>query len=272
MTSSPLRPVRVGAVSYLNSKPLIEGLDRYTDELDLSLNYPSRLADDLAEGLLDVGLIPSIELLRNPDYEVISDACVASSGSVMSVKVYSSVDVGDIRRLASDEGSRTSTALAQVILGERYGVEPELETLPLGLSTDSTDADAVLLIGDRAMHPPVEEFVETWDLGDEWYRWTGLPFVFAVWAARLGSDLGPVEEILGEARNRGVENIDQIAAREAPQLDFSETTANRYLKQNLSYHLGSAQRNGLRLFQRLAAKRELVHQGVELAFRNHTPA
>ncbi len=267
------RPLQIGAVSYLNSKPLIEDLAELTSrEAELVLDYPSRLADDLAEGLLDVALIPSFEYFLEPDYEIVSDACVATHGPVMSVKLYSRVHPGNIRRLALDEGSRTSAALVRIMLAERYGVSPQVEPLHLGLSTESTKADAILLIGDRAMHLPEEPFAEVWDLGEEWLRWTGLPFVFALWATRRSSDLGPVESALCEARDRGLARLDHIARREAAALDLDVQTAVRYLRHNLHFQLGSAEQNGLKLFQQLAVQQGLAPGGVNLVFRNCPPA
>ncbi len=272
MTTSIFRPLRIGAVNYLNSKPLIEGLSEFAPQAELLLNDPSRLADDLADGLLDVALIPSIEYLRDPDYEIVSDACVAARGSVLSVKLYSRVPVGEIRSLSLDKGSRTSAALARIMLAEQYGVEPEVELLPLGLSTDASSADAILLIGDRAIHPPVEKFVETWDLGEEWLNWTGLPFVFALWATRAGTELGSLEAALSRARDSGFENLEEIGSREAPLLGIPKQMAIDYLTHNLYYRLGSAERSGLRLFQRLAVKLGLAPEGVELVFRDRAPA
>ncbi len=272
MASSTYQTVRIGAVNYLNSKPLIEGLNLLAPKAELILDYPSRLADGLAHGLLDVALIPSIECLRDKGYEIVSDACVATHGPVLSVKLYSRVPVAEIRSLALDEGSRTSAVLAQIMLAERYGVKPEIQPLPLSLSTNGTDADAVVIIGDRAIKPPREKFAATWDLGEEWLDWTGLPFVFAMWATREGFELGNVEEALNRARDRGVENIAAIARREAPVLGLSEQSAIDYLSKNLYYQFGSAERSGLVLFQQLAVKRGLAPEGVDLVFRNCTLA
>lgn len=260
MTTHTTRPVRIGAVNYLNSKPLIEDLDGLAAGADVTLDYPSRLADDLAAGRLDVALIPSFEYLRHPDYAIVSDACVATRGPVLSVKLYSRVPVGEIRRLALDEGSRTSATLARILLAERHGVEPRLETLPLGRTLETCAADAVLLIGDRAMHPPRESFAATWDLGQEWIDWTGLPFVFALWAARRTTDLGDVDEALGRARDRGLSRLGDIARREAPRLKISVETATTYLTRNLHFRLGSAERSGLRLFEQLARQLGLLDE------------
>lgn len=262
------RPIRIGAVNYLNSKPLIEGLDRLAPEAELILDVPSRLADELSRGTLEVGLVPSIACLLQPDYEVVSDACVATHGPVLSVKLYSRVPPAKIQTLALDAGSRTSATLVRILLAERYDVFPQLEPLPLTQTMAATDADAVLLIGDRAIHPPREAFACTWDLGEEWTNWTGLPFVFAMWGTRTGTDLGPVEEALSVARDLGVRNVAAIARREAPLLGLSERTTLEYLTRNLYYRLGAAERRGLERFHQLAVKYELAPGGIDLVFRH----
>lgn len=264
--------LRIGAVNYLNSKPLIEGLADLAPSADLVLDYPSRLADALSRGTLDVALVPSIASLLDPEYEVVSDACVATRGPVLSVKMYSRVPPQAITRLALDAGSRTSATLVRILLAERYRVFPRLEPLPLDQSLESTSADAILLIGDRAIHPPAERFACTWDLGEEWTRSTGLPFVFALWATRTGTELGPVEEALTTARDLGVSRLEQIARREAPLLGLSELVTIEYLTRNLYYRLGAAERRGLARFQELAVKYELAPGGIELVFRHYAPA
>jgi chorismate dehydratase len=254
-------PLRIGVVSYLNSKPLLEDLAELLPDAEIRLDYPSRLADDLAAGRLDVALIPSVEYFRGEGYEIVSDACVAARGPVLSVKLYSRVEPGAIRSLALDTGSRTSASLARILLNERYGVQPRLEQLAFGQTTQDTTADAVLLIGDRAMFPPEEAFPVTWDLGQEWFEWTGLPFVFALWAARPGLDSPELAEALSAARNRGERAVTEIARREAPLLGLPLPTTIHYLTQNLHYRLGSAERSGLRWFYELAVRNGLAPAG-----------
>ncbi|MBI3861524.1 MAG: menaquinone biosynthesis protein [Planctomycetia bacterium] len=260
--------LRIGAVNYLNSKPLIEGLAELAPEAELVLDYPSRLADRLSAGTLDVGLVPSIACLLEPDYEVVSDACVAARGPVLSVKLYFRKPPRSVRRLALDAGSRTSATLARILLAERHGVFPELEPLPLDRSTSATDADAVLLIGDRAIDPPAEKFAATWDLGEEWTEWTGLPFVFAMWGTQRGRDLGRLADVLSQARDRGCENLAAIARREAPLLGLAEQVTIDYLTKNLYYRLGPTEREGLARFHELAVKHELAPRGIDLVFRH----
>ena len=270
--SNPSR-IRIGAVNYLNSKPLIEGLGEDLDSVapgsEFFLDYPSRLADDLEAKRLDVALVPSIECLRDPGYEVVTDACVATHGPVLSVKLYSRVPISEITSLALDEGSRTSAALARVLLAEKFGLHPSLEPLPLGCSVDASSADAILLIGDRAMHTLRETFIDTWDLGEIWSEWTGLPFVFALWATRPGTPLGRVEEALVSARDRGIQRLDLIADREAPELGIPATDAAGYLHNNLHFHLGHAERHGLELFHRLAVAQGLASESIDVMFRDH---
>ncbi len=213
--------LRIGAVNYLNTKPLVYGLKQAAPHADLSFALPSRLADDLSDGRLDIALIPSVEYFQNPEYRIVSDACIACRGPVLSVKLFSRVPAAQIRSLALDEGSRTSAALARILLSERFDLEPKLVRLPIGASFADAKTDAVLLIGDRAIHSPAGSFAEVWDLGDEWLRWAELPFVFAMWTARADVDVHGWEEIFGEARDQGVAHLDEIAAAEAAPLGLT---------------------------------------------------
>lgn len=256
---------RVGAVNYLNTKPLIFGLERIAPQIELALDLPSRLADRLAVGELDVALIPSVEYFHQASgYTIVSDACIACRGPVLSVKLFCRVPPAEIRRLALDEGSRTSAALARILLRERFGIEPELETLPIGASGSDTDADAVLLIGDRAMRPLPGKFAEVWDLGDEWCRWTELPFVFAMWTARAGRELPGLDAALSAARDLGVASLEEIARRESRVLGIPADGCLTYLRDNLYFYLGRREARGLEHFYRLAARMRLVPEGVEL--------
>ncbi|MGH7136177.1 MAG: menaquinone biosynthetic enzyme MqnA/MqnD family protein, partial [Pirellulales bacterium] len=226
--------LRLGAVRYLNTKPLIFGLRELLPQAELLLDLPSRLADGLAEGTLDVALVPSIEYLRDPSYTIVSDACIACRGPVLSVKLFSRTPIEQIRALALDEGSRTSVALVRILLKERFDLEPRLLPLEIGAAVADVAADAVLVIGDRAMHSPGGgSFAEVWDLGDEWVRWTGLPFVFAMWVARAGFDARELAEALSAARDLGLANLETIAAAEGAPLGLSRPQCVSYLRDNL---------------------------------------
>ncbi len=257
--------MRIGAVNYLNSKPLVAGLAALAPEVRLSFDLPSRLADSLAAGRLDVALIPSVEFFRTSGYAIVSDACVACRGPVLSVKLHFRVPPREVRRVALDEGSRTSAALAQILLAEQFDVRPQWEGLPIGCGLESTSADAVLLIGDRAIANPGSgvDFVETWDLGEVWHCWTGLPFVFAMWVARTDVDTAQSAAILEAARDRGVQRLDAIAAAEADDLGIDRALATRYLNKNLHFTLERAERMGLRRFYQLCVAHELAPGSLE---------
>lgn len=256
-------PIRVGAVNYLNTRPLIYRFEEHAPQAELVLDLPSRLADRLAAGSLDVALIPAVEFFQDPSYTIVSNACIGCRGPVLSVKLFSRVPPVAIRALALDEGSRTSAALIRILLHERYGIEPELQILPIGAAPFDNDADAILLIGDRAIHSPVGRFAEVWDLGDEWNRWSGLPFVFAIWAARTSVDLRGVDGALAACRDEGLARLPEIAAREAPALGLTQPECLSYLRDNLYFYLGPQELRGLSLFQQLAGRYGLIPQDVE---------
>src|SRR5215207_6358715 len=178
--------IRIGAVNYLNTKPLICDLDQLAPDAELLLDLPSRLADRLAAGDLDVALIPVIEYFRAGSYSIVPDVSIATRGPVLSVTLFSRKPWAEIKSVALDDGSRTSAALTQILLRKRHGIAPAIQPLPLEREAEEIDTDAVLLIGDRAMRACLPGFDFAFDLGREWHDWTGLPFVYAVWAVRQG--------------------------------------------------------------------------------------
>jgi chorismate dehydratase len=251
--------LRIGAVSYLNTKPLICGLrDRLSGVGELSLNLPSRLAADLAAKRLDVALIPSVEYFRGSGYKIISDAAIACRGPVWSVRLLSRVPTPNITRLALDEGSRTSAAMVRVLLHEMYGLSPETTALAIDQTPEAVDADAILLIGDRAMHPERGVYKEIWDLGDRWCRWTELPFVFAMWVARPDVDTDGLAEILEASRDEGHRSLEEIASREAAAHGLTNEDLHRYFTENLHFQLGPREMAGLQAFRQKAAALGLI--------------
>ena len=226
------------------------------------LDYPSRLADQMARGELEVALIPVIEYFRAGVYSLVPNIAIASQGPVLSVTLFSRVPWSAIRRVALDEGSRTSAALTQVLLRRKYGVQPEIGPLPLDRPAEEADADAVLLIGDRAMHACLPGFRYAFDLGQEWHDWTGLPFVYAAWAVRPGVDLGPVLDALYEAKRLGIENVGPIAAREAPHLQLDAGFCRRYLANIIRFDLGPRELAGLHHYYMLASELGLARRGA----------
>lgn len=268
-TKAMSQPLRVGAVNYLNAKPLIYGL-KQNRRIELTLDLPSCLADALAAGRLDVALIPSVELFSNEGYAIVSDACIACRGPVLSVRLYFRVSPSKVSTLALDEGSRTSSILARLLLREQFGLAPRTEVLPIGEGLSSTAADAVLLIGDRAMREPKESFFEVWDLGKRWWQWTDLPFIFAVWAARPGVDLSLLKTDLAQARDQGVANVEAIAAAEAESIGITQQQCVQYLNENLHFTFGERERRGFLHFYDQAARLGLVQTGWEPFFHDCT--
>jgi len=258
--------IRIGAVNYLNTKPLIHDLEQLAPSAELILDYPSRLAASMKRGELDVALIPVIEYFRGDHYTLVPGMSIASDGPVLSVTLFSRVPWAKIRKLALDEGSRTSAALSQVILRKRYGVKPEIVPLPLDAQAENLDVDAVLLIGDRAMHACLPGFAHAFDLGQEWHDWTELPFVYAAWAVRDGVDLGSVAEALLESKRQGLAHLGPIAAREAPLLGLDAGFCRRYLTNIIRFDLGPREVAGLRHYYQMACDLELAPRGVDVEF------
>ncbi len=256
-----LSGIRFGLVRYFNAKPLYYGLEDRLPTATFELDLPSRLADSLANGNLDVALIPSVEFLRGikeHNYIALPGAAIGTKGVVRSVKLLSHVPPNEIQRLALDEGSRTSQALCRVLLDGLYGVRPEqLEELPIGVPPEESTADAVLVIGDRAMRLPEWRYHTVIDLGEAWNRWTGLPFVFALWVAkpRIGLDLDQISAVLRTCREDGVAHAREIASAHAASLGLGLEECVTYLTHQITYQLDEPELAGLRLF---AAKAEAL--------------
>lgn len=266
--------LRVGAVRYLNSKPLYYRFETHAPTAQLVLDVPSRLAEQLADGELDVALIPSVEYLRGASrgYTILPGFAIAARGPVRSVKLFSRVPIGRINRLALDAGSRTSQALVRVWLNAAHGVQPErIETLALGVSPLESTADAVLVIGDQAMKVPETSFHSTVDMAAAWKQMTGLPFVFAMWVARAGAELGGLPAALDRCRAEGLAHAHELASIHGPRLGLDVEVCHDYLTQVLSYDLGEPEIAGLTRFAEMAAALGLAPEGVNLVFHDHRP-
>ena len=260
--------IKIGAVSYLNTKPLVCGLDSGSSEYQLSYEVPSRLADLLAEKQLDIALIPVYELMLRDDYKVVSNACIGCCGPVKSVKLLSKVPFNKISTIAMDAGSRTSVVLAKILLYRRFKIEPIEIGLPIDADWKSVQADAVMIIGDRAMQKDISPFKHSWDLGEEWFNETGLPFVFAAWVARQDLDTRSIAEKLSLSRDLGLENIEKIAETESSHYPLTESECIEYLSENLHFYLGPKEREGLRLFQQFADELDVLPSINEIQFQD----
>lgn len=248
--------MKIGAVSYLNTKPLIEYWEPGKGD-ELVLDLPSRLADRLKAGQLDLGLIPAVEVFQNPEFVIVPDACIACAGPVWSVKLMSRVPMAEIRTLSLDEGSRTSAVLCQVLLYHLHHVRPAKQPLPIDQPWTSVPTDAAVVIGDRAMAAESADFPYEWDLGQVWNEWTGRPFVFAVWATRReiveksGARLDRIQNQLNQARDRGKLELEKIAQRYAADYELSFESCLKYLSYYLNFDFGAPQRDALEHFHQL---------------------
>jgi len=270
-----MTPVRLGAVEYLNARPLVYGLERQP-RFDLRYDIPSECARLLHAHAIDVGLIPSIEYLRGSQpYRFVPGPAVTSRGPVASVAIYTRVEPRDIRSIAMDTSSRTSVALSTVLLRRVFGVAPEAVPMDPDLDAMLARADAALIIGDNALflnpqpdlaiRNPQSE-IRKLDLGELWTGSTGLPFVYAVWAGWPDA-LGPDEVVLLQrARDEGVADSDEVARACYPDDPGRQAVAKRYLRDNIQYFLGDEELDGLRTFYRYAAEAGLVAGARELTF------
>jgi chorismate dehydratase len=265
------RRPRVGHIQFLNCLPLYAGLVDSGALLDIDLHKdtPDALSDALVRGDLDIGPISLVEYLRHAeDLLVLPDLAVGSDGPVLSVCLVGESGPGDLdgRRVALGSTSRTSVLLAQLLLEDRYGVHPTYLTCPPDLTAMLLEADAAVLIGDlalRATHDAPTLGVKVTDLGAEWHDWTGLPMVFAVWAARRDYAAGhsqavrDVHRAFTSSLESSLARIDEVAARAARWEPFSAGELAAYFR-TLEFTLGARQQEGIAEFARRAAARGAV--------------
>jgi chorismate dehydratase len=255
-------PVRLGAVSYLNAEPLVYGLDR-DPGFTLVREVPSRVASMLAAGQVDLGMIPSAAY-ADGDYRIVPGVAIGSRGPVRSVRVFHRVPLDSVRRVALDTSSRTSVVLARVLLHEMLGRDPVYVAAAPDLDGMLAQADAALMIGDPALYQPAD--VPSIDLGEEWTRRTGLPFVYAFWAGRDGA-IGPDGVVrLQQALREGLGSLPAIAASYDGCGAGKGALNEAYLRANIQYGFGEDEAAGLREFYRRAHGLGLIPRLPELRF------
>lgn len=258
-------PVRVSAVSFLNARPLVHGLEAEPALFDLEFDLPSACAERLHAGEVDLGLIPSFEYLRG-DYRLVPGVAIGSDGPILSVAIFTRVPMGRVRRLALDTSSRTSAALTRILCAKRWRIAPEFAPALPSLDDMLETADAALIIGDPALAiDPLPRGIEKIDLGLAWQELTGLPFVYAAWAGRPGALTARHVDALAAARDRGVEAVDALAFDAAGGDPVRAGTFASYLRHNLRYTFGPREQAGLERFHALAA--EVGHTSRALPLR-----
>ncbi len=255
---------RVGHIQFLNCLPIYWGLVRSGALLDVDLrkDTPDRLNDALVRGDLDIGPISLVEYLRHADELVLlPDLAVGSDGPVLSVNLVAQRPLAELRRVALGSTSRTSVLLARMWLAEAHGVTPAYFDCPPELTAMLLEADAAVLIGDaalRATYDAPRHGLDVYDLGTVWRDWTGLPMVFAVWAARRDyaqANPGLVKDVHAafvRGRDEAMAHVDEVAAQAARWEPFDPATLGRYFR-TLDFSLGARQIEGLTEFARRAA-------------------
>jgi predicted solute-binding protein len=247
--------LRVCAVSYLNTVPLVWGMLHGAQRglFDLLFRVPADCADMVAAGAADIGIIPCVELAGR-DYGTVPGVGIACRGPVRSVLLVCRTGPREIRTLAADVSSRTSVALARIILSRRYGVEPQLAPHAPDVRAMLEQADAAVIIGDPALRlDPASLPFQVHDLGQEWMELTGLPMVFAVWAGPHRRLTAPVVQAFQDSCRFGLERIHEIAAAESQPRGFSAELVRDYLTSNTVFELGPAETRGMELYLRYAA-------------------
>ena len=241
----------VAAVSFLNAKPLIEGLDEEPG-VHLISDVPSRLLTTLIEDRAAVALCPVIDFQLSPvELSIVPVGAIGSDGPTLTVRVFSQVPMAEVTKVHTDSDSHTSVALLAVVFNELFGRFPEVKALE---SSDVNGSDAppvtVLLIGDKVVRnePDPALYPHQLDLGEAWHRMTGLPFVFACWMARADRDLAELPEILSRHRDLNRDRTTEIAATHAKASGWPEGLAAAYLGRILRYDVGSRELEGIELF------------------------
>jgi chorismate dehydratase len=257
--SSRTSPLRICAVNFLNTVPLVWGLlndrgseNRGSDNIDLSFALPSVCSDSVASGRADIGLVPLIEIARQ-GLEIVPGVGICCEGPVRSILLVSRVPFAAIRTLAADSSSRTSVQLARLILRERYGAGPAILEHPPALDEMLAHADAGLIIGDPALRlDPAQLPYETLDLGADWHALTGLPMVFAAWAGKPSLDSPRLERLFTESYEFGRAHLDDILSTEPHRHGVSVELARRYLTGHIHFRLGAKEYRGMNAFLELA--------------------
>ena len=243
-----MKKIRVGIVNYLNTRPLIYGLLRppVNELIELSGDYPAKVAEQLMNDEIDIGLVPVAVLQKMPEYHIIGNYCIGTEGEIASVALFSEVPLSEIRKVYLDYQSRTSVALLKYLMKESWGINPEITQAENENYRDEIKGTtAGLVIGDRAFEQR-RKSTFIYDLGSEWKAITGLPFVFAVWVSKKKL---PEEfvRIFDTANAFGLDFIDNIVA----ESNYSLYELKKYYKLHLSYHLDDQKRKGMARFLEL---------------------
>jgi len=241
--------VTIGCVSYLNARPLIDGLEA-EPSLRVASDVPSRLLGRLLAGEAEIALCPIIDYQRAPvELCIVPVGAIGSEGQTLTVRLFAERPFSEVSRVAVDGDSRTSVALLQVLLRDLYGTVAQLEPLPAGPPPQRLPPgiDAILLIGDKVV-TAAPSLPYQLDLGEAWRSLTGLPFVFATWLSPINSDLGGLPELLRRCRDRNRHRVRELAAAHAGAAGWPVALAEHYLGTLLRYDIGQRELKAITTF------------------------
>ncbi len=240
-----LKKIRVGAVSYLNTKPLLFGIERHPvrNEIDLRTDYPARVAQMLIDDEIDVGLIPVAATLKLKEWHIASDYCIGANGQVASVCLFSELPLPEIEKVYLDYQSRTSVNLARILLAEYWKKDVEfIDAKGEDFRGEISGKTAGVVIGDRALEQRSHSrFI--YDLGEAWKAHTGLPFVFAAWISNKKLPEEFIEQF-NAANAIGFDHLDEVIAANP----FQAYDLDVYYRKCVSYELDAQKKKGMNLF------------------------
>lgn len=282
-----MKRLRVSVVEYLNTAPLVWGLTHgpWMGRYELEFTVPALCADALRAGRVDIGIIPSIEYQRIADGVAMPQMAIAARGPVRSILLLSRKPIEQVRRVALDHSSRSSAALVRVLAERRWGLRPSYEPAAPDVAAMLTHCDAALLIGDPALAVSVRmqassrepvpaaaprfplpdaRLLFVYDLAAEWYAWTRLPIVLALWVGRREVMRPEVVDDFLASKAYGLARIAQIAAWAAPHLGLPQPILETYLRENIHYDLDADALAGLERFYQECAQVGLIEQARPL--------
>jgi chorismate dehydratase len=269
-----MRALRISAISYLNTAPLMWDFEHGNAAAGFEISYtiPSLCAAALREGTADIGIIPAAAYASIPELAILPGVAIAARRAVRSILLVSKVPLEQVRTVALDTSSLTSVALTKVLFAKWWGGGRTFSPMAPDLSTMLREHDAGLVIGDPALQVDRSRYL-TYDLAEEWIRFTGKPFVFAFWAVRKAalverSAPADLTEIFQRSRDHGLlpASLQQLAQEWAPRLGLSEYDVRSYLTENIYYYLDPACLEGMQLFYRYAAEVGALPSGPGLHF------
>ena len=240
------KKIRVGAVSYLNTKPLLYGLQHHavSESIELIEDYPANLAKALQANTIDIGLVPVAVIPKLPEAHIISDYCIGATGIVASVCIFSKVPMEEIQSLYLDYQSRTSVNLARVLLKNYWEKEVQFLEAPANFMDLIDGTTAAVIIGDRALEK-YDSYPFRYDLAEAWISYTGKPFVFATWVSNKQLDAGFIASF-NEANKYGLAHMKEVIET----LEHSSVGYNlhTYFTKNISYTFDVAKKEGMAQF------------------------